>query len=264
MKKLVLSGLCLLLCATLSAQFKQNPDAPYKLNRWSSAAITATGFAGNLIGLKVLDVKSRVTAAEAVSLSMDDVNSFDDFVFRYPSSGFDAAQTRSDITMFSTVLLPAALLIHKDIRSWWLDYSLLYFKTHAIGANIYAWGIPHLVDRYRPLVYYEDLPMGLRTGNRKANSFFSGHVSTTATGSFFLASVVADNLMEKNKWIAYAAGALPPAFVALDRMRAGKHFVSDVIVGYIIGGSVGILVPKLHRSDYRKRLENKRNLKRSS
>lgn len=244
-----------------NSQMTVERESPYELNRWTSAGIVAAGFTGNLIGLSVLDKKSRVTAAEAAVLSMDDINSFDDFVFRYPSSGFEDAQMRSDITMFSSVMLPAALLLHKNIRSWWLDYSLLYFKTHAIGANIYAWGIPHFVDRYRPLVYYGDTPITARIGNRKANSFFSGHVSTTATGSFFLATMVADNLMEKNKWIPYSVAALPPAFVALDRMRAGKHFPTDVITGFIIGGAVGILVPKLHRSDWREKRRNKRALK---
>jgi membrane-associated phospholipid phosphatase len=259
--KFFLTIALIVLTAVAAAQMKPQSESGYEINRWPSAGIVAAGFTGNLIGLSVLDKKSRVSAAEAVLLSKSDVNSFDDFVFRYPSSGFDAAPHRSDITMFSSVVLPAALLLHKDFNSWWLDYSLLYFKTHAIGANIYAWGIPHLVDRYRPLVYYDDTPIGARIGNRKANSFFSGHVSTTATGSFFLATMIADNLMEKNKWIAYTAGALPPAFVALDRMRAGKHFPSDVITGFIIGGAVGILVPKLHRSDWREKRRNKRNLK---
>jgi membrane-associated phospholipid phosphatase len=30
-------------------------------------------------------------------------------------------------------------------------------------------------------------------------------------------------------------------------MEAGKHFLTDVIVGYTIGATVGVLVPQLHK-----------------
>ena len=32
------------------------------------------------------------------------------------------------------------------------------------------------------------------------------------------------------------------------RVRAGKHFLTDVIAGYAVGATIGILVPHLHRN----------------
>ena len=38
-----------------------------------------------------------------------------------------------------------------------------------------------------------------------------------------------------------------PAATAFLRVKAGKHFASDVTVGYIVGGAIGYLVPHFHK-----------------
>lgn len=37
-----------------------------------------------------------------------------------------------------------------------------------------------------------------------------------------------------------------PAVVAYFRIRAGKHFLTDNLVGYAVGATVGMVVPRLH------------------
>jgi len=41
--------------------------------------------------------------------------------------------------------------------------------------------------------------------------------------------------------------AAVPAAVGYFRMEAGKHFLTDVLLGYSIGATVGVLVPELHK-----------------
>lgn len=38
-----------------------------------------------------------------------------------------------------------------------------------------------------------------------------------------------------------------PAAVAYYRIEAGKHFLTDNLVGYAVGATVGVLVPQLHK-----------------
>ena len=45
----------------------------------------------------------------------------------------------------------------------------------------------------------------------------------------------------------WGAAALIPAAVAYYRIEAGKHFLSDNIVGYTLGATMGVLVPQLHK-----------------
>jgi DNA-binding transcriptional regulator LsrR (DeoR family) len=38
-----------------------------------------------------------------------------------------------------------------------------------------------------------------------------------------------------------------PAAVAYFRIEAGKHFLSDNLVGYAVGATMGVVVPQLHK-----------------
>jgi len=87
--------------------------------------------------------------------------------------------------------------------------------------------------------------------DRDANrSFFSGHASHTAAFSFFMAKVIHDyhkNAKRKVKRIIWISAATIPMFTSYLRVKAGKHFPTDVITGYIVGASVGFLIPHLHK-----------------
>jgi len=79
-------------------------------------------------------------------------------------------------------------------------------------------------------------------------SFPSGHasgVASVAATATYLAFVRAPR--SPRPWITLAAGTLLTAFVSYERVRAGAHFPSDVIAGSMLGASVGVLVPHLHR-----------------
>ena len=104
------------------------------------------------------------------------------------------------------------------------------------------------VHRFRPYLY------GAEGGHRRggavaANSFFSGHVAHVATATFFAAQVFHDfNPGARAQPYVWGAAAAVPAVVAYFRIRAGKHFLTDNLVGYAVGASVGVLVPRLHRT----------------
>lgn len=51
----------------------------------------------------------------------------------------------------------------------------------------------------------------------------------------------------KSDWAVWSLAAAIPAFTGIQRMRAGKHFLTDVLLGYIVGAGVGILVPSLYK-----------------
>jgi membrane-associated phospholipid phosphatase len=54
----------------------------------------------------------------------------------------------------------------------------------------------------------------------------------------------------ERKWtkITWGAAAVVPAWTGYQRYKAGKHFPTDVIAGYLVGGACGILIPELHKS----------------
>mgnify|MGYP000336118975 CR=1 FL=1 len=78
-------------------------------------------------------------------------------------------------------------------------------------------------------------------------SFFSGHSSLAFSSAIFnciIFSKLNANCEYKNLvWILSLTNSSITAFL---RVLAGKHFISDVIVGAIIGSSVAYLITELH------------------
>jgi membrane-associated phospholipid phosphatase len=222
--------------------------SPYSVNLKVEIPAIAVGAAGGLYGLSRLDALTSISEEQVLSLNSTDVNSFDRWVFDYPLSGYESARTLSDLGLNGTVVLPAFLLLNKNIRKDWLTVGLLYAESHLVSALLYQ-GAVFSIKRARPLVYNQDLELYERAGGNKNNSFLSGHTSTTATASFFAAKVWCDYNQPDvgGKIIAYSLAFLPPAGVGYFRMKAGKHFLSDVLSGLLMGASVGILTPHLHK-----------------
>jgi membrane-associated phospholipid phosphatase len=79
-------------------------------------------------------------------------------------------------------------------------------------------------------------------------SFFSGHASATGAISAtatYLAFVRQPH--SARPWITLGVGVALTTFVSYERVRAGQHFPTDVIMGSIAGASIGVLVPHFHR-----------------
>jgi undecaprenyl-diphosphatase len=111
------------------------------------------------------------------------------------------------------------------------------------------------VRRPRPLAYtaaaqHKDDPGYSNTDTDSSLSFFSGHTSTTAAlaaTATYLA--FARSPRSVRPWLTLIAGTALTSFVGFERVRAGKHFPTDVLAGAMAGAGVGLLVPHLHRTD---------------
>ncbi|PPK88871.1 membrane-associated phospholipid phosphatase [Neolewinella xylanilytica] len=162
------------------------------------------------------------------------------------------SEETSDYFFNGSVLLPITLFIDKKFRKDWLDIGVLYLQAHALSAFTYAFSPlgPRFIDRYRPVAYYEELSFDDRRSGNNLNSFFSGHVSTTAVGTFFFTKVLSDYNPQwtgGHRAIAFTLASLPPAFVAVQRVRALKHFPTDTVVGLGVGAFFGVMVPHVHK-----------------
>jgi membrane-associated phospholipid phosphatase len=103
------------------------------------------------------------------------------------------------------------------------------------------------INRPRPFLYGEDAPLAQRNGPDASLSFLSSH-ATVAFAAATASLMTARRLYPKSKLpllVGGAAGALA-ALVAITRVLAGMHFVTDALGGAIVGMSMGVLIPALH------------------
>ncbi len=211
--------------------------------------ITVAAFATNYWGLRILEQKEPLDSVTIVNLDPNDINAFDRCATQQDADYAPTAQKISDYGMYAAFALPLLFLVDKKIRKDWAPLFLMYLETEAIVGNFYSWGAAH-VDRIRPLVYHPDIPWGDKIGGGTQTSFYSGHTSSSAAACFFVAKVFCDYHPEwgNKKYLVYGAAAIPPIFIGYYRIKGMKHFPTDVITGFIVGTTTGLLVPHLHKN----------------
>ena len=135
--------------------------------------------------------------------------------------------------------------------------TYLGLQTMAVTdlANLLA---KNVVRRRRPFTYgnctpSSDYPSCKKYDRRNYDaslSFYSGHTAQVAAFSYFTLSMLwfttPSYQRGEGDWIYLLGGAIP-AITGHLRIRAGKHFPSDVIVGYLAGAAAGYFIPKWHR-----------------
>lgn len=104
-------------------------------------------------------------------------------------------------------------------------------------------------SRPRPYMYGEKAPLDARNSPDGGLSFLSSHAAVSfgvATSTFMTLRRLHPDL--RATWIAMAVGGGAAAFVAAARVMGGMHFISDSVGGTVVGVSLGVLIPALHRS----------------
>lgn len=233
----VFINLAFLLPETLSAQHV------YRLAYKTDVPLAVAGL-GTLTTSYFLGKKREApTAAEISALDRSDIWRLDRFATRQWSP---PTATASDVLMYSSIALPGLLFINKNVRKEHY-VSLMYAETMLLTAGVTNL-VKELTKRYRPFTYNENANESLKYKKDARLSFFSGHTSLAATSSFFMAKVFSDlNPESKLKPFVWTSAAVLPAVMGLLRVFAGKHYPTDVIVGYVTGAAIGFLVPYLHK-----------------
>lgn len=244
---------CLLLGTTVS--FGQ-PDttlfSPYRVSKPYELTGSVLFIGVSYLGFRELDRVATLSADEVATLTPSQINAFDRPVIYGDPARFPAAQKRSDLFLNVALVAPLLLAIDPRIRKDWLDLVSLYAVTHSVN-NLMYFATAFSIRRARPFTYNPALPLDQKTGEAKSNSFYSGHVSFSTTATFFAAKILTDYHHIKGwKRIAIFTGAaIPPILVGVNRIEAGKHFRTDVLVGFIVGAACGIGIPQLHKQNRR-------------
>lgn len=229
----------------LSCFYFSSAQSPYELD-WKKESIYLGLGAGFYTAAGLVESNSvrPLTDLEILSLDRANINSFDrnaTFNFSYQ------AKKGSDYLKYPSYAFPFLFLSNKKTRGDFGKIMALYGETILIVGGLTSL-TKRVALRPRPLVYNELVPFSDKQQNNSRYAFFSGHASVSAANSIFAAKVFSDYFPE-SKWkpVVWSAAILIPTSTAYLRVKAGKHYPTDVITGAAIGGAIGFLIPHLHR-----------------
>lgn len=145
-------------------------------------------------------------------------------------------------------------LREQNVQTGLVD-AIMYAETAALTlalTNI----VKMAVRRPRPQAYLDfeahrnDPTPYSNASTDSALSFFSGHASMTgalgATATYLAFTRSPGTL---RLWFTLGIATGITSFVSVQRVRAGKHFPTDVIAGAFAGAGIGVVVPHLHRTE---------------
>ena len=241
MKKLLI--IIALLSFQLNITFAQSP---YKLSYAKDVPIYSAGLAMGITGQLLKKRKTTLDEASILELQRNEINLFD----RNATYNWNTRAAKwSDGLVVAAAFTPIFFTAGAASRN---DFG----KVAAISAQVFIVNIgitnltKELIRRKRPYMYNENVPMRKKMMRDSYSSFFSGHTSTAASMSFAFAQMHSDYYPNSRvrPLVWFSALTLPLATGIL-RNRAGKHFWTDIIVGYLVGAATGIIIPRIHRVD---------------
>ncbi|MEN9447162.1 MAG: hypothetical protein RJA25_452 [Bacteroidota bacterium] len=247
-KKYISIFLISLICISSFAQDSLGRKSIYKFRLGVDIPIGLITLGTGATGIFLWKKKHPLTPADISNLKPTDINKFDRYSVYQHSK---AAAIGSDIFQYTAAISPALLFIDKDIRRDWKTVMPIWMETFALTSALTMF-TKELVKRNRPYVY-SDNGNGNKYGKDARASFWSGHTAITASSTFFIAMVYSD-YHPHSKWkpLMWTGAAVFPILTGLMRVKAGKHYWTDVITGYAVGALVGTLTPLMHRREFRR------------
>ena len=221
-----------------------NAQGSHELDGKLDGALLGSGGVTFGLGLYFLGKTKPMTEADIKLLDPLNVNPMD----RPTTKNWNLkAQKASDIFLKAAFFSQLALALDNHSRDEGGTVGVMLAEAALLNngiTNIFK----GTVKRRRPFTYNPLAPMENKLVKNGRYSFFSGHASNAASYSIITAKILSDNNPDSklNPYIWTAAISLP-AVTSFLRVKAGKHFPTDVIVGYAVGAAIGFLVPELHK-----------------
>ncbi len=231
----------------------QTFTSPYKISLGVDVPVCTNGVA--LLGVSsLIGTTWHIPPVSVINhLNRDSVNQFDRSATRQNSK---LCGYLSDAALYTSVALPLLQLVNKNTRKDFGKVAGISAETFVVNLAITDL-FKETIKRKRPLLYNENVPVNKKYKKDNFKSFYSGHTSTVSAMSYSFAEMYAGyNPHSKLKPLVWSTCAAFPLLTGVLRYKAGKHFWTDVITGYIAGAVVGLATPYVHSTSLRYNQKN--------
>lgn len=227
----------------------QNPllaqEKAYQLSKNKEIPLLTTGTVGTITSLVLRNRQVPLDSLQIIELESDHLLGFD---LPATENYNKDARVASDVFLNISYLFPLTSLLIPEARQEFGTISVMLLETILLNETLTGLS-KVLVSRPRPFTHNANVPFEERIQEDNNLSFFSGHTSYTAALSFFSAQVLTQYIDNPSTRKLIWAGAIAwPAVTGYFRYAAGKHYVTDILTGYVVGAALGYFIPRLHET----------------
>jgi membrane-associated phospholipid phosphatase len=237
---------CLSVCAAAAPRAESGPSGPYALGLRDiplAALSAAVGLSGELRHRNMDPVDTAALDRGKDLWALD----------RWAAGNYSpGAALTSDLLVAPMVAAPvlAAAWEAAGGREDWQAAgaeALVFAEALGLSSGLVLWARSFRVHP-RPLVYASGAPARDRVDSDASGSFYSGHANAAFLAATFFSCTwsLRHPGDASNAWV-WGGSLAAAAGVAGLRIAAGKHYLSDVVVGAVAGAGFGLLFPWLHR-----------------
>lgn len=242
--------IAVLLFSTLIPACFAQEKFPFELNTKRELSILIPAVSVNVTGFALRNSLKPFSQQAIINLRKEDIHpAFDrSAAMQYSLK----AKKTSDRLLLASYILPAALFLAPESRKLNNTNTLVIMGLESmLVSNGLTQLVKNTARRTRPFVYNPAAPDSWKVKKDARMSFFSGHSSTSATATFYTAYVYSA-LYPESKWryAVWTSAASLPLAIGYYRYKAGKHFPTDILTGYIAGALCGLIIPGIHRAHF--------------
>ncbi len=217
------------------SQENKKIESIYHIEPWTDGGIIALGVGITIFAYADSENLIHVTCP----CNPSDVNSFDRAVIGNKNDGLEHI---SDLTAAAASVFPAVLdYFDVGLSKEFAENMTVYAEVISVN-NALVTIAKYEIQRPLPRTYDGDPNLVQSPGGYR--SFYSGHTSLTFAA--LSAAAMTRSLRHEGEWWPWVLTGVVGTSVAYERVEAGRHFYTDVLVGAAIGTTLGILIPKWH------------------
>jgi len=260
MMRLALIPLALIIVLAPAAE-TQERSFPYTIHQSDLLLLPGSFLFYRWCDSDVEKSRTPLTLEQIRNLKRSDVNRFDrSATGNWSTEWADLSDTYRDRVLVMTIGIGLYEVVRRRNLTEAATLGIMFLETaFLVGGTTYL--VKNLAGRKRPFVYNTTLSADWRFGEALSDgsdvfhSFVSGHATSAFALATFTSTVFRD-LHGPSTWskILWGSTLTFATLTAYARVKAGKHYPSDVIAGAFVGGAIGYLVPVLHRNNSLHRL----------
>jgi len=212
--------------------------SPFELNLRLDLPVMGLGAAFSLLALVEVAPPACFPGCDASR-----INAIDRSVLGNYS---ESAHTAADLGVAALLTLPLLWNAIDGGGSGFIEDTVVYAETLLLAQALTQLS-KFAARRTAPFAYDPDAPAEAISSKDAARSFISGHTTMAfAATTAFSVTYWLRHPDDPLRWVIAGVGAALAAGVAVLKIAAGYHFITDVVAGALVGVGIGTLVPLLH------------------